>query len=226
MTFFFASITVGYKIVAFGHSLFCASILIFPLLFPFSDALTEIYGTKIAKSMIWYTIICEIIFVFLTNAAIRLPSPPNWSHQAEYNFLTGSYLHILLANASALLISFYMNVILIDKWRILFKGKYYFFRSLGATAIGEIIYTLITNVIAYAGVLSWLEIANIVVSDYFLKMMYSAIIAYPAALAVTYTRMKYSANQATSFKIFQERPIKKIIDLSEYAKKKSWHFLP
>ena len=56
MSFFFASFTVAYKIVAFGHELYCASILIFPLLFPLSDALAEIYGPEIAKNIIWYTI--------------------------------------------------------------------------------------------------------------------------------------------------------------------------
>lgn len=119
ISLFFASITVAYKIIAFGHELYCASILIFPLLFPFSDALSEIYGPAIAKSMIWYTIVCEIIFVILTNIAIHLPSPSNWHHQSEFNFLIGGYIHVLIANVTALLISFYLNIFLLNKWRIL-----------------------------------------------------------------------------------------------------------
>lgn len=191
MSLFFASITVGYKIVAFGNQLYCASILIFPLLFPFSDALSEIYGVKIAKSMVWYTVICEAIFVALTNLAIQLPSPPNWHHQSEYNFFIGGYTHILLANAVALAVSFYLNVLLLNKWRILLKGKYYYLRSLGATAVGEVTYTIISNIIAYYGVLHWQETANVIISDYLFKLIYSAIIAYPAALLVMYVKVKY-----------------------------------
>lgn len=193
ITLFFASATVGYKIVVFGRELYCASILIFPLLFPFSDALAEIYGSKIAKNLIWYTVLCEIIFVLLTNVAIHLPSPLTWHHQAEYNFLVGGYIHILLANVSAMIISFYLNVNLLNKWKILLRGKHYYLRSLGATAVGEASYTIISNIIAYFGVLHWNEITNIIISDYLLKMVYSLIIAYPAALFVSYIKMKYGA---------------------------------
>jgi uncharacterized integral membrane protein (TIGR00697 family) len=221
MSLFFASITVAYKIVALGHELYCASILIFPLLFPFSDALAEIYGPKIAKSMVWYTVICEAIFVAITNVAIHLPSPPNWHHQAEYNFLVGGYAHVLLANATALLVSFYLNIILINKWRILLKGKYYYLRSLGATALGEIIYTIITNIIAYFHVLSWTEIMNVMISDYIAKLIYSAIIAYPAALFVAYIKIKYGAERPTNdFNPFSFHDINKIVDFSSYTKKK------
>lgn len=221
MSLFFASITVAYKIVAFGHELYCASILIFPLLFPFSDALAEIYGPKIAKSMIWYTVICESIFVLLTNVAIHLPSPTNWHHQAEYNFLIGGYTQVLMANATALIVSFNLNVLLLNKWRILLKGKYFYLRSLGATAVGEISYTIITNVIPYYGVLSWSEVSNVIISDYIAKLIYSAIIAYPAALLVAYVKTKYSSTAYSGeFNPFSHKSINKVVDLSHYAKKK------
>ncbi len=221
MSLFFASITVAYKIVAFGHELYCASILIFPLLFPLSDALAEIYGPRIAKSIIWYTIICEAVFVSLTNIAIHLPSPPNFHHQAEYNFLIGGYVHVLVANVTALLVSFYLNVILLNKWRSLLKGKYFYLRSLGATAVGEISYTIITNIIAYFGILSWSEISNIIISDYIVKLIYSAIIAYPAAMFVSYIKIKYSRGSYSSkFNPFSYSAINKVTDLTNFAKNK------
>lgn len=223
ITLFFASATVGYKIVIFGKELYCASVLIFPLLFPFSDALSEIYGSKIAKSLIWYTVVCEIMFVSLTNAAIHLPSPSTWHHQAEYNFLVGGYIHILFANVSAMIISFYLNITLLNKWRILLKGKYYYLRSIGAIAAGEVSYTIISNIIAYFGVLHWGEITNIIISDYFFKMIYSLIIAYPAALFVSYIKMKYGAKNSFSAtnNPFQYKDIRKVIDLSNHIIEKS-----
>jgi uncharacterized integral membrane protein (TIGR00697 family) len=220
MSLFFASITVGYKIVVFGNHLYCASILIFPLLFPFSDALAEIYGAHIAKSMVWYTVICEALFVGLTNIAIRFPSPSNWHHQAEYNFFIGGYTHILLANATALIVSFYLNIILINKWRVMLKGRHYYLRSLGATAIGEISYTIITNSIAYYGILSWQDIANVIVSDYLVKLVYSAIIAYPAAFLVVYVKMKYRLDDShINFNPFAKKA-NKVVDLANYTQRR------
>lgn len=210
--------TVGYKIVAFGNELYCASVLIFPLLFPFSDALAEIYGPGIAKNMIWYTAICELVFVSLTNMAIHLPSPANWHHQAEYDFLVGGYFHILIANVTAMIVSFYINVNLVSRWKILTRGKYYYLRSVGATAIGEITYTIITNIIAYTNTLPVTDIINIIVSDYFFKLLYSAIIAYPAALLVTHVKMKYGkSSYSDSFNPFQQRHFRKIVDFATYS---------
>lgn len=225
MSLFFASITVGYKIVAFGNQLYCASVLIFPLLFPFSDALTEIYGTNIAKSMIWYTVICEAIFVSLTNIAIRLPSPANWHHQSEYNFFIDGYTHILLANATALIVSFYLNIFLLNKWRRLLKGKHYYMRSLGATAVGEITYTVITNIITYYGVLSWQNTINVIISDYCFKLIYSAIIAYPAALLVVYVKTKYKLDiKQINFNPFTKEH-GKVIEFSNYTQQKRVHII-
>lgn len=220
MALFIASMTVGYKIVIFGKQLYCASILIFPLLFPLSDALSEIYGAKIAKTMIFYTIICEIIFVALTNFAISLPSPETWHHQHAYDFIVKGYIHILIANSIAMIISFYLNVYLINKWRILLDGKYYFLRSLGATAIGEVSYTIITNIIAYIHMYTFNDILNIILSDYLFKLVYSIIILYPSSLVVVYVRSKYGmirySENFTPFKTSNA----KITDIKQYKKTK------
>jgi uncharacterized integral membrane protein (TIGR00697 family) len=219
MALFLASMTVGYKIVIFGKQLYCASILIFPLLFPLSDALAEIYGVSIAKSMIWYTIISEAVFVTLTNTAISLPSPQNWHHQEAYNFIVGGYIHILIANSTAMIVSFYLNVYFINKWRILLQGKHYYWRSLGATAIGEIIYTIITNAIAYVNVLPWNDIFNIILSDFSLKLIYSIIILYPGALLVTHIKSKYGiSGYSKIFNPFKQELNEKVVDFSQYQK--------
>lgn len=215
MSLFFASTTVGYKIIIFGNEIGCASIFIFPLLFPLSDALAEIYGSEIAKSMVWYTIICEAIFVFLTKTAIMLPSPSSWHHQAEYDFLIGGYTQILIANSTALFVSFYLNVHFISKWRTILKGKHFYLRSLGATAIGEITYTVITNVIAYYHVLTWKQILNLMIFNYGFKLVYSIVLAYPAALFVAHTKLKYKTNNQTS-NPFEKFDSKKVIDFSDY----------
>ena len=220
MALFIASMTVGYKIVIFGKQLYCASILIFPLLFPLSDALSEIYGARIAKSMIFYTIICEIIFVALTNIAISLPSPATWHHQNSYNFIIGGYIYILSANSIAMIVSFYLNVYLINKWRIMLDGKYYFLRSLGATAIGEISYTIITNIITYFNMLPFGDILNIIFSDYLFKLLYSVVILYPSSLIVVYVRSKYGMiRYSENFTPFKTNGAK-ITNLTQYKKTK------
>ena len=80
---------------------------------------------------------------------------------------------------------------------------------------------IITNIIAYLGVLSWGEIINVIVSDYIVKFVYSVIIAYPAALLVAYVKVKYGQEgYSADFNPFSYKTITKVVDFSSYAKKK------
>ena len=93
-------------------------------------------------------------------------------------------------------------------------------RSLGATAVGEITYTIITNIITYYGVLSWQSTANVIISDYFFKLIYSAIIAYPAALLVVYVKIKYRLDsKQIDFNPFTKKSVK-VVEFSNYTQQK------
>ncbi|OGV51693.1 MAG: hypothetical protein A3F46_01350 [Legionellales bacterium RIFCSPHIGHO2_12_FULL_42_9] len=119
-----------------------------------------------------------------------------------------------------MIVSFYLNILLLNKLRILLKGKHYYMRSLGATAVGEITYTIITNIITYYGVLSWQSTANVIISDYFFKLIYSAIIAYPAALLVVYVKIKYRLDsKQIDFNPFTKKSVK-VVEFSNYTQQK------
>jgi hypothetical protein len=199
MSLFLASMTMGYKFVAFGQQLYCGSVFIFPWLFPLGDTIAEFYGPELAKNLVWFTLLCEGIFVFSTNIVIHMPSPSTWHHQSAYNYIIGSYPHILFANAAALFVSTRLNVVALLKWKQLLNGRYYFLRSIGATAIGEIAYTLISNTIAFWGVATYKEVINIMVSDYIFKLIYSIVIAYPLSILVAQLKYNWGISHQSYF---------------------------
>lgn len=52
-TIFFSSFVMGgYKTVSYGGRVLCASVFIFPLLFPINDSIMEIFGVKVSYFMI------------------------------------------------------------------------------------------------------------------------------------------------------------------------------
>lgn len=189
MSLFLASLTVGYKLVAFGHQLYCGSVFIFPLLFNISDVVAELYGRRLARNLIWFTLICECLFVLSTNLVVKMPHPITWHHQIDYNYVVGSYPRILIGDILAISFSFYVNVRLISQWKLIWNGKFFFLRSVGATAIGEIVFTILTNFIAFIAVVSYKDIAKIMLFDYLFKLVYSIIAAYPLSLFVAFIKI-------------------------------------
>ena len=56
-----------------GHSWFDAGTITFPLAYMLGDVLTEIWGYKTAKKVIYLTFICNLIMTLATYIGVLLP---------------------------------------------------------------------------------------------------------------------------------------------------------
>lgn len=197
ITIFFASFVMGYKTVDLNGRILCASVFIFPLLFPINDSLTEILGEKTSYLMIIATIVCEFLFSYITYFLASLPSPALWKNQEIYPLLTSGFLHIAVADSVSLAIGFFANTYVLSRWGVKIFGKGFFIRSLGATAVGELLFTISTNLITfhYFGVANIWDTSNIIISDYVLKMIYSIIICVPNAFIVYKVKKLINADE-------------------------------
>ena len=197
-TIFFCSFVMGYKTVDIYGRILCSSVFVFPLLFPLNDSITELLGAKISYAMILAIIICEFMFAFITYGLACLPSPVHWQNQGIYPLITTGFIHIAIADSFSLAIGFFANTYVLNKWGIKWFGKGFFSRSLGATAVGELIFTISTNLITFhiLSTANFIDTANIIVSDYILKMAYSFIICIPNAYVVSKIKKYLSADKA------------------------------
>lgn len=186
-TIFFCSFVMGYKTVDLYGRILCSSVFIFPLLFPINDSITELLGAKTSYLMIVAIIFCEFMFSFITYALAILPSPSHWQNQEIYPLLTTGFIHIAIADSISLAIGFFANTYVLDKWGMKWFGSGFFRRSLGATAVGELLFTISTNLITFhiLSTENLMDTTNIIISDYILKMAYSFIICIPNAYLVS-----------------------------------------
>ncbi|MCW8451908.1 VUT family protein [Legionella quinlivanii] len=193
-TIFFTSFVMGYKVISIHSHILCSSVFIFPFLFPINDALTELFGAKTTYIMILTTIGCEFFFGVATYLLASMPSPPTWDNQELYSTLTTGFLHIAFADSLSLAVSFFLNSYYINKWGLKLGGRKFFYRSIGATAIGELVFTVMTNLITFNSfnVANISDTYNIILSDYLLKMIYSLIICIPNAMMVNWIKAKLS----------------------------------
>lgn len=175
-----AAVVVVYKVVSIGPLTISEGTLIFPITYFFGDIIAEVYGYELSRSLIWYSLICEIIFTFIVSHIIKLPPPPYWQHQAEYDFVLGNIMQVALANTIAVPTGAFLNAYAITKWKVLLKGRYFWIRSLASTAIGELAFCIIASPIVFIGMLSSNQVFTIVVSTYVIKLIFAVVSIFPA----------------------------------------------
>lgn len=81
--------TIAVKIVGIGSLSLPAAILVFPLSYVFGDILTEVYGFRVTRRVIWLGFACNLIFVFFAWIGQLLPAAGFWDGQDAYTAILG-----------------------------------------------------------------------------------------------------------------------------------------
>lgn len=147
-----ATYPLVYKMVSIKDILETGAIFLFPLSYALSDVIAEVYGYKIARQIIWSSLICGFIFSAALEIVSQLPAASFWNLQSSYDAVFGSILRAYFALSIASIAGLFINIYVISKWKILLKGKYFWMRSLCSTGIGELVFTIIGGSISYIGV--------------------------------------------------------------------------
>ncbi len=151
------------------------SIMTFPILFIVNDILSEIYGYKMAKNVIYLGFILNIIAIILYSIAIMLPSD---SPNAEaFSSILSTTPRLFIAG----LISYLMGNIINSKIMVVLKEKYndyLFVRCIASTVVGEAIDSIIFITVSFYGVFPGELIITMICCQVVFKVLYE-IIAYP-----------------------------------------------
>ena len=76
VTLYLVSNIMAVKVISIaGWFYFDAGTITFPFAYMLGDVLTEIWGYRTAKKVIWITFICNVILVLCTQIGVWLPSP-------------------------------------------------------------------------------------------------------------------------------------------------------
>ncbi|MEO8400314.1 MAG: queuosine precursor transporter [Gammaproteobacteria bacterium] len=172
----------SYRLVELGGFTLQAGQLVAPLWFTTSDIITEIYGYKIAKQILSAGMLCQIIFSAICMMLIHLPHPSFWHNEAAYEVVLGDMWRISFAVLFAFFISGIINIKLMDHWKLLMRRKHFWLRSIGASGISELLYSVLATLIIQYGKLGWSAIASIILASAALKIIYSVVLAFPAQI--------------------------------------------
>jgi len=147
--------TIAVKIISLGPFTLPAAIFVFPLSYIFGDVLTEVYGYKVARRVIWLGFICNLLFVFFAWIGQILPAASFWGDQAAYKTILGYTPRLLAASFCGYLAGEFANSFVLARMKILTRGRWLWSRTIGSTIVGEGLDTAIFITLAFIGTSSF-----------------------------------------------------------------------
>lgn len=140
------------KIIDLGISIgplaliFDAGTLVFPISYIFGDILTEVYGYKRSRRVIWMGFFATALMGFFVWLTGRFPGEAEWNGYAgmdAYNAILGSISGLVIASLAAYFVGEFTNSFVLAKMKIATKGRWLWSRTIGSTLIGQLVDTTV-----------------------------------------------------------------------------------
>jgi len=141
---------IAVKVVGFGFVIVPAAIFVFPFSYIFGDVLTEVYGYRLARRVIWLGFLANLIFVVFAWIGQILPAAPFWDGQAAYERILGYTPRLLVASFCGYLVGEFVNSFILAKMKIMTRGRWLWSRTISSTIMGQGLDTGIFIVLAFA----------------------------------------------------------------------------
>ena len=193
VTLYLVSNVMAVKVIGiFDLFYFDAGTITFPFAYMLGDVITELWGFRISKRIIWITFLCNVIMVTCTQIGVWLPSPEHLSDTAvAYNHIFTYVPRIVIASLVGFLLGELSNAWVMERIKIRMKGRRMWVRTIGSSAIGYVFDSLPFVLIAFAGTVTTRELLLMIVLQYCSKLMIEAAFGTPMAYAAVHYIRKF-----------------------------------
>ena len=165
---------IAVKLVDLFGLILPAAIFIFPLSYITGDVLTEVYGYRQARKVIWLGFLCNVLVVIAIWIAQVLPAASFWDGQRAYERILGYTPRILMASFLAYLVGEFANSFVLAKLKIATQGRWLWMRTIGSTLVGQGLDSAVFIALAFAGTLPVQALTLAIVTQWLAKSAYEA----------------------------------------------------
>ena len=181
---------IAVKLVDLFGLILPAAVFIFPLSYITGDVLTEVYGYRQARKVIWLGFLCNVIVVGAIWIAQVLPAASFWDAQKAYERILGYTPRILMASFLAYLVGEFANSFVLAKMKIATQGRWLWLRTIGSTLVGQGLDSVVFIALAFAGTIPVHVLTQAMVTQWLAKSAYEAAVTPFTYLVVNFLKRK------------------------------------
>jgi uncharacterized integral membrane protein (TIGR00697 family) len=173
ITILMAATVSAYKIIYIFSIPEPGSTLIYTSSYFVGSLISELYGPDVAKKIILETVACGFLFALLVTFIDHLPTAAIFlDHSKDYHNMLGNTLRFTVSGCIGYVLSAYINVHLVSRWRILLNNRYFLIRSLAGSAIGELVATFVAGILTFLWMMPLNKILYLMTNAFLFKIGY------------------------------------------------------
>jgi uncharacterized integral membrane protein (TIGR00697 family) len=181
---------IAVKLVEIFGFVLPAGTIIFPISYIFGDVLTEVYGYRQARRVIWLGFLCNLIVVAAVWIGQVLPPSSFWDGQKAYERILGYTPRLLVASFLAYLVGEFANSFVLAKMKIATKGRWLWTRTIGSTLVGEGLDSLVFMTLAFFGTIPMAALLLAIFTQWLVKSSYEAVATPLTYIVVNFLKRK------------------------------------
>jgi len=171
------------KQMAFGPVTITGGLLVFPISYIINDCVSEVWGFRRARLLIWAGFAMNFLFVAFGALADAIPGAPYWDNDAGFHAVFGLAPRVAAASFVAFLVGSFINAYVMSRMKVSSQGRNFSARAILSTVVGETSDSLIFFPLALSGVVPLEQMPSLIVSQVVLKTLYE-VIALPLTIRV------------------------------------------
>ncbi len=164
------------KIVQVASFTFDGGTILFPISYIFGDILTEVYGYRRSRRVIWIGFFAALLMSLILGLVGLIKPAEGWEFQQAYMQILGQTPRIVAASLVAYFAGEFSNSFILAKMKLLSKGRWLWTRTIGSTVIGEGIDTVLFVFIAFGGLYDRHLVFLIIISNYIFKVAFEVVL--------------------------------------------------
>jgi uncharacterized integral membrane protein (TIGR00697 family) len=186
---------ISVKLIQFGSWTITAGIIIFPVAYIVNDVISEIWGFKKARFIIWCGFLMNLLAILIYTAAVAMPASEFWQGQSGFTQILQSTPRLAISSLIAYLTGSFLNSMIMSKMKVKSQGKHFSVRAIASTLAGESADSVIFITIAFAGLVPFPVLLQMIAIQIVVKTLYE-ILVLPVTIRVVKTIRKYEGDEA------------------------------
>jgi uncharacterized integral membrane protein (TIGR00697 family) len=163
------------KMVALGPFVFDGGTFLFPISYIFGDVLTEVYGYRQSRTVIWTGFAMLVVMAAFIALVSALPAEGSWTLQSAFESILLQMPRISIASIAGYFLGEYSNSVALSVIKKKTAGRFLWVRTILSTLIGEGIDSAVFVGVAFAGLYPSRVLVVMALSNYLFKTAIEAI---------------------------------------------------